>query len=292
MVLCFIALPVFLVLSIFSAKYRALARRAMDCVLRTATLRPCESGLDDEIKAASIAGIMKVSPAAASFVNRHIEALSLFFMLLMLLSVVFTAEGLYNYWQYGNCNGLQGGFCPISDIQNSALRVPTTVSGIFAGNQSANVTVIEFGCYTCPYTKAAEAGVREMISQYGDRISYVYEAFPIQTHPYSREAALAGLCANDEGKYWDYRAAVFERQNDLKENGTAVLYDIASKLNLTQFGDCMSSGRHDVQLQKSTDECTAAGIYGTPTFFVNGKPYVGQTAIFDVQKEVKRLLGE
>ena len=291
MVLCFIALPVFLVLSIFSAKYRALARRAIDCVLKTATLRPCDSGLDEEIKAASIAGIMKVSPAAASFVNRHIEALSLFFMILMLLSVVFTAEGLYNYWQYGNCNGPLGGFCPISDVQNAALKVPTAVSGIFAGNQSANVTVIEFGCYTCPYTKAAEAGVRDMITQYGNRISYVYEAFPIQTHPYSREAALAGLCANDEGKYWDYRAAVFARQEDLKANGTSVLYSIAAGLNLTQFDACMSSGKHDVQLQNSTDECTAAGIYGTPTFFVNGKPYVGQTAIFDVQKEVKRLLG-
>jgi len=203
MVLCFIALPVFLVLSIFSAKYRALARRAMDCVLKTATLRPCDTGLDEEIKAASIAGIMKVSPAAASFVNRHMEALSVVFVILMLLSVVFTAEGLYNYWAYGNCNGPQGGYCPISDITNAELKAPTTVSGIFAGNQSANVTVIEFGCYTCPYTKAAEAGVRDLISAYGDRMSYVYEAFPIQEHPYSREAALAGLCANDEGKYWN-----------------------------------------------------------------------------------------
>ncbi len=292
MVLCFIALPVFLVLSIFSAKYRALARRAIDCVLKTATLRPCDTGLDEEIKAASIAGIMKVSPAAASFVNRHMEALSFVFMLLMLLSVVFTAEGLYNYWQYGNCNGQQGGFCPISDIQNAALKVPSTVNGIFAGNQSASITVIEFGCYTCPYTKAAEAGVRDMIDKYGGRISYVYEAFPIQTHPYSREAALAGLCANDGGKYWEYRAAVFGRQSDLNANGTAVLYDIAKNLGLTQFEACMAGGKHDVQLQKVTDECTAAGIYGTPTFFVNGKAYVGQTAIFDVQKEVKRLLGE
>ena len=131
-----------------------------------------------------------------------------------------------------------------------------------------------------------------MITKYDGRISYAYEAFPIQTHPYSREAALAGLCANDEGKYWEYRAAVFERQSDLHANGTVVLYDIAASLNLTQFEYCMASNKHEVQLQKSTDECTAAGIYGTPTFFVNGKPYVGQTAIFDVEKEVKRLLGE
>jgi len=71
-----------------------------------------------------------------------------------------------------------------------------------------------------------------------------------------------------------------------------VLYDIAKSLKLTQFDSCMASGKHDVQLQNSTNECTSAGIKGTPTFFVNGKAYVGQTAIFDVQREVKRLLGE
>ena len=292
MVLCFIALPIFLVLSIFSAKYRSLSRRAIDCVFKKALLRPCDTGLDEEIKAASISGIMKISPGAAAFVNRRIEALSIVFMLLMVLSIVFTAEGLYNLWAYGNCNGPQGGFCPISDIQNAALKMPTSVSGIMAGNPDANITVIEFGCYTCPYTKAAEAGVREMINKYGNRLSYVYEAFPIQSHPYSREAALAGLCANDEGKYWEYRASVFDRQHDLNVNGTAVLYDIARNLSLAQFDSCMAGGKHDVQLQKSTDECTTAGIYGTPTFFVNGRPYVGQTAIFDVEKEVKRLLGE
>ena len=89
--LCFIALFVFLVLSIFSAKYRPLAKRAIDCVIKKMTLRPCESGLDEEIKAKSIAGIMKVSPGAAGFVNRHFEAISFAFTLLFFLSIIFSA---------------------------------------------------------------------------------------------------------------------------------------------------------------------------------------------------------
>ena len=46
MVLCIIALPVFLFLSIFSAKYRPLARRAIDCVFKKVTLRKCETLLE------------------------------------------------------------------------------------------------------------------------------------------------------------------------------------------------------------------------------------------------------
>ncbi|MFA6327887.1 MAG: thioredoxin domain-containing protein [Candidatus Micrarchaeia archaeon] len=291
--LCFVALAVFLLLSVFSAKYRPLARRALDCVAKKATLRPCDTGLDEEIKAASIAGIMKISPKGASFLNRHFEAFSFLFTLLFFASLFFALQGLYNFAVYGNCNGFEGGFCIYSGLQNEAfLKAPTSLQGISAGNPGANITVIEFGCYTCPYTKAAEDGVKGIISSYGNRVHYVYKAFPLPAHPFSKEAALAALCANDEGKYWEYRAALFGRQQDVMQNGTAALYGIASGLNLTSFDACYASGKHNDLLQKSTDECTASGIYGTPTFFVNGKAFAGPGAINDTEKEVKRLLGE
>ena len=291
--LCFVALAVFLVLSIFSAKYRPLSRRALDCVVKKATLRPCDTGLDEEIKAASIAGIMKISPGGASFLNRHFEAFSLLFTLLFFVSLFFAAQGLYNFVIYGNCNGFEGGFCIYSGVQNELfLKAPTSLQGVSAGNASANVTLIEFGCYTCPYTKAAEAEVQSLISAYGSRMHYIYKAFPLPSHQYSKEAAIAAFCANDEGKYWEYRAALFENQSDVQSRGQAAFSGIASRLGLTGFDDCYASGKHNVDIQKSADECTASGIYGTPTFFVNGKAFAGPGAIFDAEKEIKRLLGE
>ena len=291
--LCFVALAVFLVLSIFSAKYRPLARRALDCVVKKATLRPCDTGLDEEIKAASISGIMKVSPGGASFLNRHFTAFSLLFTLLFFVSLFFAAQGLYNFVIYGNCNGFEGGFCIYSGVQNELfLKAPTTLNGVTAGNASANVTLVEFGCYTCPYTKAAEAGVQEIIAKYGSKVHYVYKAFPLPAHQYSKEAAIAAFCANDEGKYWEYRATLFGNQSDVQARGPAAFSDIARSLNLTAFDSCYSSGKHNEDIVQSANECTASGIYGTPTFFVNGKPFVGPAAINETMKEVKRLIGE
>ena len=291
--LCFVALAVFLALSVFSAKYRPLARRALDCVAKKATLRPCDTGLDEEIKAASISGIMRVSPSAASFLNRHFEAFSLLFTLIFFASLFFAAQGLYNFAIYGNCNGFEGGFCVYSGVQNELfLKAPSTLDGVSAGNPNANVTLVEFGCYTCPYTKAAEAGVHEIIANYGDSVHYVYKAFPLPAHAYSKEAAVAAFCANDEGMYWEYRAALFESQSDVQARGPAALSDIARSLGLTAFDSCYESGRHDIDIKKSGDECTASGIYGTPTFFVNGKPFVGPGAINDTMKEVQRLIGQ
>jgi protein-disulfide isomerase len=293
--ICFVALFVLLILSIFSAKYRPLARRALDCVFRKATLRPCETGFDEEVKAMSIAGIMKVSPKAAHVVNRHFEAFSWALTILMVLSIIFTIQGIYYFAIYGNCNGPTGGFCVFSSIQNAALlHAPTDLDGIQAGNASANITLVEFGCYTCPYTKAAEDGVRMIITNYSSKVHYVFKAFPIPTHNNSQEAVVAALCANDQGRYWDYREQLFENQKAVVANGTPEFDLIASNLglNTSEFSGCLASGKFDAQLAQTSQECLAAGIYGTPTFFVNGNAYVGPTAINDTIAEIQKLAGE
>ncbi|VVB98698.1 Thioredoxin [uncultured archaeon] len=292
MVLCFVALPVFIVLSLFSAKYRPFARRAIDCVFKTATLRPCDTGLDEEIKAASISWLMKLHAPTASFVNRHFGAISLLFTILMIASLVFTAEGIYNFAVYGNCNGPQGGFCIYNGLQNTAfLKAPGSLDGITAGNASANVTVIEFGCYSCPYTKAAEEGVLSMLNTYGNRVYFVFKPFPIPTHPYSTEAAIAASCANEGGKYWEYREALFGNQSRVHDGGDAELLKIAHDLNVSGFDSCYAGKKFASFVSQTMKEGQECGIYGTPTFFVNGKPFVGQTAVNDTQAEIRKLLG-
>jgi protein-disulfide isomerase len=291
--LCFVALAVFLFLSLFSAKYRPLAARALGCVARKATLRPCDSGLDEELKAASIAGIMRLSPSAASFVNRHFTAFSFAFTLLFFASIIFTLQGAYNFALYGNCNGFEGGACVYSGLRDTLfLSAPSSAGGITMGNASANVTLIEVGCYTCPYTKEAEKGVHEMLEKYGDRLRYVFKAFPLPSHPYANETVMAASCANDEGKYWEYRQLLFQNQSDIRNGGVPVLKRLAASLNLAGFDACMDSGKYQPFVNQTISDCAGSGIYMTPTFFVNGKPFVGISAVNDTEKEVEKLLGE
>ncbi|MFA5105662.1 MAG: thioredoxin domain-containing protein [Candidatus Micrarchaeia archaeon] len=295
MVLCFVALAVFAVLSIFSAKYRPLFKRSLQCVFLKATLRPCDTGLDEEIKAQSIAGLMKLSPKAANALNRHFQAFSFIFTILFFASLFFAAQGIYNFMIYGNCNGLEGGFCIYSGIAGnnpSLLKPPTDLKGITYGNESANITVVEFGCYVCPYTRSAENDVRGLLSKYGDRIYFVFKPFPLPNHPYSKEAAIAAECANEEGKYWEYRALLFDNQKDVEANGTAALSDVAGRLNLSGFESCMASGRYDPMINVSVSEGDACGIYGTPTIFVNGQAFVGESAAKQAETRIQQLLAQ
>ncbi len=97
MVLCIIAFVVFSIMSIFSAKYRPLAKKGFECVFRTLTMRPCDTGLDEQIKAEIVSGILKYSPKSARFVNLHFTALSWIFVLLTLGSLVYSAYSVYNF---------------------------------------------------------------------------------------------------------------------------------------------------------------------------------------------------
>ncbi len=103
--ICIVALVAFAILGIFSAKYRSLAKEAFNCVFRRLTLRSCETGFDRRMKAKIIGKLLARSPKTAGLVFRNFEAISWIFTILMLASIVLSAQGVYNYAVYGNCNG-------------------------------------------------------------------------------------------------------------------------------------------------------------------------------------------
>jgi hypothetical protein len=91
-------------LSIFSAKYRSWAREAFDCVTRRLTLRPCRTGFNEKVKAKVTGSLMKRSPGLARFSNRHFEAISWVFTIVMFVSLAYTAYSAYNLAVYGTCD--------------------------------------------------------------------------------------------------------------------------------------------------------------------------------------------
>src|SRR4030095_10668494 len=193
MVLCIIAFLVFSVMSIFSAKYGPLARKGFECFFRTLTMRPCETGLDEQIKADLVSGLMGHSPGAAKALNRHFTLFSWLFVILSVGSLAYAAFGLYNFYAYGNCDGPTAtGACILNDItgdygrfsEPKDLIAPTEFDGIAAGNPNASVKIVEFGCFTCPYTKKAESTMQELLAEYNDSVYYIFKPFPLPHHQY------------------------------------------------------------------------------------------------------------
>src|SRR3989344_8410004 len=178
MVLCLLALPIFAILGIFSIKYRKLTLDALDCLFRTITLRKCKSDLDSRIRADLTGKVIKLSPKTAGFFYRHYRIISWIILAIFLWSIYTGSVGLYNYMNYGNCNGPEStGFCLLDPTgQNSkvsevdittqkeiiypVLEDDDPIISLKDGDEKPVLTVIEFGCYACQYTKKAEPIVK------------------------------------------------------------------------------------------------------------------------------------
>jgi hypothetical protein len=92
----------FSLLGIFGLKYRKLAWEAFNCVARRITLRPCQSRLDQKLKAKLTAKLMKF-PRIAKLWYGHFEAISWTLVILTFISLFFTIRGLFNLAIYGAC---------------------------------------------------------------------------------------------------------------------------------------------------------------------------------------------
>ena len=126
---------------------------------------------------------------------------------------------------------------------------------------------------------------------YEGKIRYVFRNFAIHGDP-AVKMAEATLCANDQGKFWEYHDTLWNSyQASLQQAQTGVdalvtgLKGYASDLGLdtTAFNDCLDSGKYTAQVQKDAQDAASYGAGGTPTFFVNGRLVAGAIPFEDYQ---------
>ena len=289
MVVCIIALVVFGILGIFSVSYRKLAKEAFDCVLRKVTFRKCHTALDKRLKSQITGSIVRKSPKAGKFIYRHFVVISWIFTILLIASFAYSGYSLYNYVKYGNCYGPESeGFCifdPTGQQSQYSGMKPTYEGAVVfpdadddpsIGPKDAPVIVIEFGCFRCQFTKKAESVVQQILSTYGDKIYYVYRDFPLSARHLEADIhAEAADCALEQGKYWEYHKALFEHFEMVNHDDEMKQIAADLGLNTTQFNECLDSRKYKDEVQKDFEDGQKAGIFGTPTFFINNRTIVG-----------------
>ncbi len=144
------------------------------------------------------------------------------------------------------------------------------------GDADAPVTIIEFSDYECPYCRVWHAQVfGELIATYGTKVRFVYRDFPLdQIHPQARPSALAATCAGEQGKYWEYHDLLFTSDLGLSDEARAA-HAQRLGLDLERFAACMARSATNDEVDSDQRDGLAAGVQGTPTFFINGRPLVG-----------------
>lgn len=143
------------------------------------------------------------------------------------------------------------------------------------GTVSAQLEIVEFGDYQCPYCGAAHPIVKEMMKEFGDQLKFVFRNFPLsELHQYARAAALMAEAAATQGKFWQMHDAIFEQQQQLSE---AFLLDLAKtqEVNTLQLQDQVERQKLVHKVDSDFESGMRSGVNGTPTFFVNGVKFDG-----------------
>ena len=178
-------------------------------------------------------------------------------------------------------------------LEAPRYEVPIADSDPSIGDAGAEVTIVEFSDFQCPFCLRSLPTLQRLQKTYGDRLRVVWKDFPLtRIHPQAQRAAEAAHCAGEQEKFWPYHDLLFENQQTLDE---PALKRYAQQLSLdtARFNSCLEASKYAPRVQEGVALGTRLGVSSTPTMFVNGRivpgayPYEDMVEI--VEEELARL---
>jgi len=174
----------------------------------------------------------------------------------LIVAVVFIVAGLV---LLGNLN--QSSSAPV-DLSKFPVE----------GNPNAKVTILEysdFGCIHCRDFNLKK--LDQLKAEYIDtgKVKYVVHPFYLG-NPDMELASEAALCANDQGKYFEYQRLLFENQSKISyDAGTLTDLGVSLGLDRAKLKQCLDNRTYQTEVENGRDAAAKRGVNSTPTFFVN-----------------------
>ena len=169
-----------------------------------------------------------------------------------------------------------------------AFRVNVTTKGHpGVGPANAPVIIVEFSDFECPYCSRFLTTLKSVTKKYSDQVRLVFRQLPLNSiHPSAQKAAEASLCASDQGKFWEMHDLMFADQKNLQVKDLQRKAESAG-LDLNTFNSCLSSDKYQQRVQQDIIEGSVAGVTGTPTLFINGRPLSGNVPYPNVVQTIE-----
>ncbi|MEH7502866.1 thioredoxin domain-containing protein [Neobacillus drentensis] len=172
----------------------------------------------------------------------------------------------------------------------------------FLGEKSAPVSIIEFGDYKCPNCKNFDKDVvpiiqKELVDTGKAKLYFMNDSF-INVDS-TRSAKFAESVFQELGNetFWKFHDLLFEKQpEDTKYEKVDVftedflvdtLKEVASDSDVDKVVKNFQDKKSDKAWDKDMDYAKKLGVTGTPTVFVNGEKFEGQT-IDDLKEMVEK----
>lgn len=154
------------------------------------------------------------------------------------------------------------------------------------GNAEAPVLIVEFADYQCPFCARGYQVMKRVMETYGDRVAWVFRDMPLGFHDRAIPAAMAANCAGEQGRYWEMHDLLFEGPSAFSDEELAALATRAG-VDMKAWEECRAAGTAAAEILRDMTDAQAAGVNGTPQYFINGilltgaQPFEAFQAIID-----------
>ena len=192
------------------------------------------------------------------------------------IAVVVVVLGGYMVFKSGDI----GAPAQVGQTVDQSKLVRTTSH--MTGKADAKVTVVEFGDFECPSCADAYQPMNDIIKQYSSNpnFNFVFREFPLSSiHPNADISAEAAEAAGEQGKFWDMHDLLYKNQGEWasSSNPITLFVKYAQQLGLdtNKFQTEVQAAKFANVIKADGDDGNAANVTATPTFFVNGTPYLG-----------------
>ncbi|MCG6918132.1 MAG: thioredoxin domain-containing protein [Deltaproteobacteria bacterium] len=109
-----------------------------------------------------------------------------------------------------------------------------------------------------------------MFETYPKVVKLAIKNFPLPNHKFARQAAVAALAADRQGKFWEFHDELYKNYSRLSEEK---IQEIAQQLGLdtAKLDQDMKSPEINAIVEKDLRDGQEAGVRGIPTIFINGR---------------------
>lgn len=185
-----------------------------------------------------------------------------------------------------------GSIVGIRYVMWSKAKTDTVAAARLKGNPQAPIKIIEYVDLQCPACAYGLQQIDNYIKQYPEKIFLEIKFFPLGNHAHSLIATKFAHCAAEVGQFWPFLEHVFLSQSRWSQliDAQPAFVDIINAIGIDpdKVIACTAKDEIRTKILNEKDAGASLGIKSTPTYFINGKMFVG---VKPMMEEVDRILG-
>jgi len=179
-----------------------------------------------------------------------------------------------------------------TEIVEAILEPTVTFIDPARGTDEPSIVLVELSDLTCSACAEMATNIARLQNELPNDVRHVFKITPNDgASPMAVTTAVAGLCAHEQGRFWEFHDSALANQAFLNE--TTIL-TIATNIGLDveSFNECWQDQETLPQIEKNLEEANALSLTALPTLFIGEDRYVGAISYDTLEKTVREKLLE